>query len=528
MMVIFFLFLTASIFSGIISLPFSKIINRRALQIRLSPSFVTTTDYDRQPGIYVLGLDNGKYYVGKSIMNVTARVQEHFLTGGSAWTKQHHPIEQLTPIVNTSDDLESSERAETLERMWIHGIDNVRGWQYTKIKLNENNYESIFRQMCERKDLCRKCGRQNHMASSCNYRDLASWVEPGRLPNREMILQGGDTRKRKAEDRIASMVISNGDNQQKSSQQQLRGKLNYPNTAKHKPTTTAVSAKALAVAAINNIENTTVGTIAATTNEGNPRVVDNVRPNGGPKEQGLRRKDTAIINAATATTHQIRQPVSSSSSLPPQSTMMGGSISDTIGVDVTTNTSDRPPTKPATPGDITVTTVAPNSVVLAAAGFNVASTKPNSKKKRLNNDVDGNNNNRNKSAKSKKTLWTAAARSFFFNAALACLYRSSASRWVPFTLYHVLLTPMLEPQTLLYTQWLDTKIGRGRLKTSLLFLFTLFSSVFLASCWRLVASRELKAIQVGTTVHKYTPCNSFSDTTGNKDGIGQTFPNPKP
>ena len=191
-----FLFLSAG---AVNSLPFSSLSNRRVIQTRLLSSSDTTTNcYDeRQPGIYVLGLQNGKYYVGKSIMNVTARVQEHFLTGGSAWTKLHQPKEQLIPILNASDDLESSERAETLERMWMHGIDNVRGWQYTTTKLNEYNYESIFREMCERKDLCRKCGRQNHMASSCNYRDLATWVEPGRLPNREMILQGGDTRKKK-------------------------------------------------------------------------------------------------------------------------------------------------------------------------------------------------------------------------------------------------------------------------------------------------------------------------------------------
>ena len=107
------------------------------------------------PGVYVLQLENDCIYVGKSHQNVEGRVKEHFTSGGSAFTKKFRPISQLPTLTQVTSDLESFERAETLEQMWVRGIKNVRGWQYTKLYLTEFEYESIFRQMCERKDLCR-------------------------------------------------------------------------------------------------------------------------------------------------------------------------------------------------------------------------------------------------------------------------------------------------------------------------------------------------------------------------------------
>lgn len=112
-------------------------------------------DLPHLPGVYVLELENKCIYVGKSNMNVDARVLEHFNSGGSAFTKKFKPVRQLPTLTQPSTDLESFERAETLEQMWVNGIKNVRGWQYTKLYLSEFEYESVFRQMCERKDLCR-------------------------------------------------------------------------------------------------------------------------------------------------------------------------------------------------------------------------------------------------------------------------------------------------------------------------------------------------------------------------------------
>jgi GIY-YIG catalytic domain len=124
-------------------------------------------DLPHLPGVYVLELENKCIYIGKSNQNVDARVKEHFNSGGSAFTKKFKPLRQLEPLTQPTTDLESYERAETLEQMWVNGIKNVRGWQYTKLFLTEFEYESIFRQMCERKDLCRYCTVLYSIALCC-------------------------------------------------------------------------------------------------------------------------------------------------------------------------------------------------------------------------------------------------------------------------------------------------------------------------------------------------------------------------
>ena len=165
-----------------------------------------------QRGIYVLQLEGDRIYVGKSMSNVTARVLEHFTTGGSAWTKKYQPLVQIDPITNATEDLESWERAETLERMWQHGIDNVRGWGYTSTDgISEFERESIFRQLIERKDLCRKCGREGHMMAQCAYRDVAPWVGSGLLPKREAILFEGDSRRVNTARELTKMMKAGGD-----------------------------------------------------------------------------------------------------------------------------------------------------------------------------------------------------------------------------------------------------------------------------------------------------------------------------
>ena len=47
--------------------------------------------------IYVLQLDQGKYYVGKTTNHVF-RLEKHFSSSGSAWTKKYKPINVLELI----------------------------------------------------------------------------------------------------------------------------------------------------------------------------------------------------------------------------------------------------------------------------------------------------------------------------------------------------------------------------------------------------------------------------------------------
>jgi predicted GIY-YIG superfamily endonuclease len=42
--------------------------------------------------IYILKLEDNKYYVGKT-KNINKRILEHFSNNGSEWTKKYKPIE---------------------------------------------------------------------------------------------------------------------------------------------------------------------------------------------------------------------------------------------------------------------------------------------------------------------------------------------------------------------------------------------------------------------------------------------------
>ena len=49
--------------------------------------------------IYVLKLDEGKYYIGKT-NNPNVRISEHFKSDGSNWTRIYKPIKIINIIPN--------------------------------------------------------------------------------------------------------------------------------------------------------------------------------------------------------------------------------------------------------------------------------------------------------------------------------------------------------------------------------------------------------------------------------------------
>lgn len=117
------------------------------------------------PGVYVLQKEDGSFYVGKSL-NVAERLKQH--ANGTGASCAHGSVRRVptttSPIV---DDLEAWERAETLTRMRHFGISRVRGWMYTTPKLSDSQREHAFQQVCEKHDLCRKCGNAGHFAAKC-------------------------------------------------------------------------------------------------------------------------------------------------------------------------------------------------------------------------------------------------------------------------------------------------------------------------------------------------------------------------
>lgn len=116
--------------------------------------------------IYVLKLENDKYYVGKST-NVDARIAAHKSGNGSSWTKKHKYVDTLL----VSDAIPSGQ-AGFHEDMWTKqamahfGIENVRGGSYSFDTLYPAAVLAIQREIIGALDLCYKCGG-NHFTGGC-------------------------------------------------------------------------------------------------------------------------------------------------------------------------------------------------------------------------------------------------------------------------------------------------------------------------------------------------------------------------
>jgi len=120
--------------------------------------------------IYVLRLEGGRYYIGKSD-NVMNRYQHHLNGSGSAWTRKYKPVSLEKTITNVSP---FEEDKITKEYMSKYGIDKVRGGSYVEMELSEFHMDALKMEIWGAKDLCTKCGRKGHWAKDCYAKTDAS------------------------------------------------------------------------------------------------------------------------------------------------------------------------------------------------------------------------------------------------------------------------------------------------------------------------------------------------------------------
>ena len=113
--------------------------------------------------IYSLKLQRGKYYIGKTD-KPTFRLEDHFASSGSAWTKKYKPISiyQLIPDMSDHD-----EQRITQEYMNKYGIDNVRGGPWCKVVLSDEERLFIQNLLDGENDKCYQCGSSDHFAKDC-------------------------------------------------------------------------------------------------------------------------------------------------------------------------------------------------------------------------------------------------------------------------------------------------------------------------------------------------------------------------
>lgn len=122
--------------------------------------------------IYVLELENKKYYIGKTT-NPEFRIEQHFNSSGSQWTKKYKPRKVLELLPNCDN---YDEDKYTLKFMEQYGINNVRGGTFCELKLTTDNLSTIKKMINGSTDKCYICGENGHFASNC-YQDDDNLLE---------------------------------------------------------------------------------------------------------------------------------------------------------------------------------------------------------------------------------------------------------------------------------------------------------------------------------------------------------------
>jgi len=116
--------------------------------------------------IYVLKLQHDKYYVGKT-SNPYFRIESHFNSQGSEWTKIHKPVKLLELI--KGDDYDEDKYTKIY--MDTYGIDNVRGGSYTSVKLDKETKNQLIKISNSTNNRCFKCEKIGHFAKDCKEED---------------------------------------------------------------------------------------------------------------------------------------------------------------------------------------------------------------------------------------------------------------------------------------------------------------------------------------------------------------------
>jgi hypothetical protein len=120
--------------------------------------------------IYTLLLEQNKYYVGKT-NNPHFRLENHFYSNGSEWTKLYKPIKLLELKANCDD---YDEDKITRQYMDKYGIDNVRGGTFVSVKLDNDSINVLNKMSNGTNNKCFKCGSNDHFVKDCKQNNTTN------------------------------------------------------------------------------------------------------------------------------------------------------------------------------------------------------------------------------------------------------------------------------------------------------------------------------------------------------------------
>ena len=113
--------------------------------------------------IYVLLLEKGKYYVGKT-NSINIRIGAHFAGDGSVWTKMYKLLKIIEMIENIKP---FDELRYTLCYMQKYGIKNVRGANFCEKRLSKEKIMLINEMILGEEDRCYICKSLEHFKGEC-------------------------------------------------------------------------------------------------------------------------------------------------------------------------------------------------------------------------------------------------------------------------------------------------------------------------------------------------------------------------